>query len=65
MNPTSYPRTLSGMDAMGSQVTSMSAADRLFADTFSGTTLGTAEEKRNAEALIQTLLYTADEVKLD
>lgn len=53
LNQTSYPRTLSGVTGIGSQVTSMSAADRLFADTLSGGTLGTAKEQRNVEALIQ------------
>lgn len=53
LNQTSYPRTLSGVTGIGSQVTSMSAADRLFADTLSGGMLGTAKEQRNVEALIQ------------
>lgn len=58
VNQTSYPRTLSGVDGIGSQVTSMSAADRLFADTLSGATLGTAKEQRNVEALIQKALHS-------
>lgn len=57
---TSNPRTLSGVDGMGSHVTSMSAADRLLAATLSGATLGTAEKREGVQKL-----YTANEAKLD
>lgn len=36
----------------------MSAADRLFADTLSGATLGTVEKRRDVEALIQKALHS-------
>lgn len=50
MSHTSYPRTLSGREGRVSQITSISAADKLLALTLLGATLGTAKiEQKNSE----------------